>query len=135
MAIKITQETQIRTWIKSAIWRVVGVLILGLVTFFYTKSWVTTSWVTFLHHSIFLVVFALHERFWLHVDFTGLKRKIMKAVTYETILGNFILAIITLAITGDVQTMSQITITYISIKHFIFIFNEFLWDKVRWGKK
>ena len=128
-------EAQVRSWVKSAIWRVVGVLILGLVTYAYTRSWIQTSWVTFLHHGVFLIVFALHERFWLHIDFTGLRRKIMKAVTYETILGNFILAIITLIITGDVQRMSQITLTYIGIKHFVYVWNEFIWDRIKWQTK
>jgi len=128
-------ETRLRSWTKSAIWRVVGVLILGAVTYGYTGNWVTTSWVTFLHHFVFFFVFVVHERFWLHVNYTGTKRKILKAITYETILGNFILAIITLAITGDIQTMTKVTLTYIGIKHFIFIGNEFLWDRVKWGKK
>lgn len=127
-------ETTNRTWLKSFIWRIVGVVILGAVTYAYTGNWVTTSWVTFLHHFIFFFVFIIHERFYQHVDYTGLKRKIIKAVTYETILGNFILAIITLAITGSVQTMTKITLTYIGIKHFIFVANEFWWDRIEWGK-
>jgi len=125
-------ETNMRSWTKSAIWRVVGVLILGAVTFAYTGNWVTTSWVTFLHHFVFLFVFALHERFWQHIDYQGMTRKVLKAVCYETILGNFILAIITLSITGDVQTMSKITLTYIGIKHFIYVWNEFIWDNIKW---
>jgi len=127
-------ESQIRSWVKSAIWRVMGVIILALVTYVYTKDFIVTTWVTVLHHAVFFVVFALHERFWLHVDYKGLKRKIMKAVTYETILGNFILAIITLVITGDVHTMSKITLTYIGIKHIVYIWNEFIWDKITLGK-
>ncbi len=133
METQIMYETQERSWIKSAIWRVVGVLVLGAVTFVYTDNWVTTSWITFLHHGVFLIVFALHERFYQHVDYTGLKRKLLKMFTYETILGNFILAIITLSITGSVQSMSKITLTYIGIKHFIYIWNEFLWDRIKWG--
>ncbi len=129
------KETQKRSWVKSAIWRVVGVLILGAVTFAYTGSWVTTSWVTFLHHFIFLFVFYTHERFYLHVDFVGVKRSIIKAITYETILGNFILAIITLAITKDVQTMGKVTLTYIGIKHFIYIINEYIWNRIKWQIK
>jgi uncharacterized membrane protein len=124
-------ETAIRSWVKSAIWRVMGVIILALVTYAYTRNWITTSWVTILHHGVFLVVFVIHERFWLHIDFTGLKRKIFKAITYETILGNFILAIITLIITGDVQSMTKITLTYIGI---IYVLNEFVWDKVSLGR-
>ena len=128
-------ESQVRSATKSFIWRIVGVLVLGTVTYCYTGNWITTSWITFLHHGVFLFVFWAHERFYLHTDFTGLTRKILKCITYETILGNFILAIITLAITGDVQKMSQITLTYISIKHIIYIINETWWQKVKWGIK
>lgn len=127
-------ETQVRSGTKSAIWRVMGVIILAMVTYAYTRSWIQTSWVTFLHHFVFLFVFWGHERFWLKVDIHGLKRKIMKAVTYETILGNFILAIITLVITGDVQTMTKVTLTYIGIKHLVYVWNEGVWDRISLGK-
>ncbi len=122
------------TALKSFIWRIVGVIILAAVTYGYTGSWITVGWITVLHHSVFLFVYYMNERFWQHVDNekpfdTTLKRSIFKAITYETILGNFILAIITLIITGDVQQMTKITLTYIGIKHIIFIINEFLWRK------
>lgn len=126
-------ESKPRSALKSFIWRIVGVIILASVTYFYTHQWIQTSWITFLHHGIFLFVFFFHERFWMHVDFTGFKRKILKMVTYETILGNFILAIICLIITGSVQKMTKITITYISIKHTIYVFNEFAWERIKWG--
>lgn len=131
----VRQETVVRSSLKSFLWRIVGVIILASVTYFYTHSWFKTSWITFLHHGVFFFVFIAHERFWLHVDFTGLKRKLLKMITYETILGNFILAIISLAITHSIQQMSKITITYIAIKHVIYVFNEFIWDKVSWGRK
>jgi len=119
-----------RSMIKSVIWRIVGVLVLGAVTYAYTGSWVTTSWVTFLHHFIFLFVFYFHERFWQFVNIKNrFARAVIKCITYETILGNFILGIITLAITGDIQKMTEITLTYIGIKHLIYIVNEFLWWK------
>ena len=124
-----------RSFIKSIIWRVVGVVVLGCVTYFYTRQWVQTSWITFLHHGVFLFVFVAHERFWQHVDYIGLKRKLLKMMCYETILGNFILAIICLIITGNVQQMTKITLTYIAIKHVIYVFNEFIWDKIKWGNK
>jgi len=128
-------ETIVRSWVKSAIWRVVGVVVLAAVTFSYTGNWITTSWVTFLHHGVFLIVFALHERFYLHTDFTGMPRKLLKMFTYETILGTFILGIITLCITGSIQHMTQITLTYIGIKHLLYIWNEFIWDRIKWQKK
>lgn len=135
METAINIETTTRSSVKSFIWRIVGVILLACVTFFYTRKWITTTWITFLHHGIFFFVFILHERFWQHIDFTGLKRKIFKMITYETILGNFILAIISLVITGNVQQMTKITITYISIKHIVYIFNEFIWERILWGIK
>jgi uncharacterized membrane protein len=129
----IPQETIKRSSLKSFLWRIVGVIILASVTFFYTHSWFKTSWITFLHHGIFFFVFIAHERFWLHIDFTGLKRKLLKMMTYETILGNFILAIISLIITGNIQSMTKITLSYIGIKHVIYIFNEFIWERIKWG--
>lgn len=121
-----------KSLIKSFIWRIVGVIVLAGVTYYYTKNWITTSWVTFLHHAIFLIVFYLHERFWQRIDIKNMwVRSLLKMLTYETILGNFILALITLIITGDVQKMTQITMTYIAIKHIIYIFNEFIWKTKR----
>lgn len=133
MDFEIKQETQTRSFTKSFIWRIVGVVILGAVTYFYTRHWIQTSWITFLHHGVFLFVFWAHERFWLHNDITGFKRKILKMISYESVLGNFILGIISLVITGNVQKMTQITITYIAIKHAIYIFNEFIWERIKWG--
>ena len=128
-------ELHSRSFIKSFIWRIMGVLILGAVTYFYTRHWVQTSWITFLHHGVFLFVFWGHERFYLHTDFTGLTRKVLKCITYETILGNFILAIITLIITGNVQTMTKVTLTYIGIKHIVYVANEFGWQRIKWGRR
>ena len=86
-------------------------------------------------HGIFLFVFWAHERFWFHVDYKDpMLRSVLKCFTYETILGTFILGIITLVITGDIQQMSQITFTYIGIKHLLYIINEFGWRMIKWGK-
>ena len=128
------REIHIRSWLKSFIWRVTGVVILAAVTYFYTGNWIQTAWITVLHHSVFLIVFYLHERFWLHVDFENmLLRSILKCITYETILGNLILGIISLIITGDVQQMTKITLTYILIKHLVYVWNEFIWKGIKWG--
>lgn len=125
-------ETQVRSFVKSLLWRIAGVFILGAVTYFYTHHWVQTSLITFLHHGVFLFVFWAHERFWLHVDYKNLLlRSVLKCITYETILGNFILGIISLAVTGNVQQMTKITLTYIAIKHLCYIWNEFIWNKIK----
>lgn len=128
-------EYKIRSMVKSIIWRIVGVVILASVTYFYTHKWIQTTWITFLHHGVFLVVFFLYERFWQRVNIYGLKRRVLKAVIYEDILGMYILGVICLIITGHVQTMTKITLTYIGIKNLIYVVNEFIWDKwIRFGK-
>ncbi len=128
------REIHIRSWLKSFIWRVMGVVILAAVTYFYTGNWIQTAWITVWHHGVFLIVFYLHERFWLHVDFENiLLRSILKCITYETILGNLILGVISLIITGDVQQMTKITLTYIIIKHLVYVWNEFIWKGIKWG--
>lgn len=129
------KDSHLRSATKSIIWRILGVLILATVTYTYTSNWITVGLVTFIHHFVFLFVYYLNERFFQHVDYTGTKRAIIKCIAYETILGTFILGIITLIITGDVQQMTKITITYISIKHILYVFNEFVWEKIKWKKK
>jgi len=130
-------ETAIRSWVKSAIWRVMGVIILGAVTYFYTHHWIQTSWITFLHHGVFLIIFYLHER--LHLKYNRIKnltiKSIVKMFTYETLCGNIILGAISYFITGSLKQMGQITITYISLKHIFYVWNEFLWNKIKIGKR
>ncbi len=130
------KEIKSRSALKSFLWRIMGISILGGVSYFYTRKWIQTSIITFLHHGIFLFVFYFHERIWQKmkypVNYTA--RSIAKMFTYETICGNIILGIITYAITGSWKTMTAITITYIAIKHLIYILNEFVWKKIKWGK-
>jgi len=131
------QEKRTRSATKSIIWRILGVLILAAVTFAFTGSWITTGLVTIIHHATFLFVFYLHERAWLKAKKPEgqLARSLCKMFTYETLCGNIILGIITYLVTGNVKTMTAVTLTYIGIKHITYIFNEFIWKKIKWGKK
>ena len=130
------KEIQSRSALKSFIWRIVGVLVLGAVTYYYTRKWVTTSLITFIHHGVFLFVFYAHERLWLKMKYpiNVIRRSIAKMFTYETLCGNIILGTITYLITGSWKTMTAVTVTYIGIKHIIYIFNEFIWKRIKWGK-
>jgi len=116
--------------IKSIIWRIIGVITLGAITYAYTGNWIQTTLITFIHHGTFLIVFYYHEIAWLKWGkITGLKRKLWKMFTYETLLGNIILGTITYSITGNWQAMTAITLTYIGIKHIMYIINEFIWKE------
>ena len=128
-------EEQKRSVLKSVIWRILGVIVLASVTFAYTGDWITTGLVTVIHHGVFLLVFYLHERAWLRVKLDNLMwRSIAKMFTYETLCGNIILGTITFAITGSWKQMTAITLTYISIKHVMYVWNEFIWKKIKWGQ-
>lgn len=130
------EERHYRSVSKSVLWRLMGIVILAMVTYAYTRSWTQTTLVTFMHHSVFLVVFYLHERIWFKIEWpkTLKWRSIAKMFTYETLCGNIILGIITFAVIGSWKQMTMITLTYIGIKHIVYIFNEFIWDRTEWGK-
>ncbi len=130
------QEKKTRSAAKSIIWRILGILILAAVTFGFTGNWITTGLVTVIHHVTFLLVFYLHERMWLKIKKPEayLPRSLCKMFTYETLCGNIILGIITYLVTGDVKVMTAVTLTYIGIKHATYVFNEFIWKKIKWGK-
>lgn len=130
-------ETQLRSSTKSIIWRVLGVLILAAVTYGYTRHWIQTGLITVIHHGVFLVVFYVHERLWLRVKRIQnlITRSILKMLTYETLCGNLILGSITYLVTGSWKQMTAITLTYIGIKHIVYIFNEFVWDRIKIGRR
>lgn len=128
-------EKRIRSASKSVIWRIVGVIILATITYAYTREWITTGLVTFIHHGVFLAVFYFHERIWMRINVKSLtKKSLLKMFTYETCCGNLILGTITYLITGSWKEASAITLTYIGIKHVVYVLNEFLWDRLPWGR-
>jgi len=133
--LKELKELKKRSALKSFIWRIVGVIVLAAVTFAYTGNWITTGLVTVIHHATFLLVYYLHERAWLRVKLDNVMwRSLAKMFTYETLCGNVILGTITYMITGSWKQMTAITLTYIGIKHVIYVWNEFIWRKIKWGK-
>ena len=130
------KEIKKRSALKSLIWRIVGIVLLALITYLYTGSMITMGLITLIHHSVFLVVYYLHERMWLKIKLDNVFwRSVAKMFTYETLCGNIILGTITFCITGSWKDMTSITLTYIGIKHVIYIWNEFIWRKIKWGKK
>jgi len=57
-------ETPARSWAKSFSWRIVGIVILGAITYWMTGSWEKTGGVTALFHAIRMVLYYWHERLW-----------------------------------------------------------------------
>lgn len=67
-------ESRKRSLAKSIVWRLLGVLILWTITWVFTKNLEVTTGVTLLFHSIRLVLYYLHERWWDGIVW-GLKNK------------------------------------------------------------
>ncbi len=131
-------EQHKRSMVKSIIWRIIGIIILALITYIFTRSWMATTLITFLHHFTFIFVYYFHERFWLWLRVEAILKykKWIRPFTYEIILGNLILGIITYLITGDVKIMTLVTLTYIFNKLWIYIVYDWIWNRyIKWGLK
>ena len=60
-------ETHKRSMVKSIVWRIIGVFLLGGITWSITKDWKEMTLITVLFHSIRMVMYYFHERIWLRV--------------------------------------------------------------------
>lgn len=132
------KETNKRSMFRSILWRVMGIIILALITYIFTGDLIAVGLITFLHHFVFIWVYYLHERVWQRSSLTGRKRKIARTITYEIILGNSILFLICILV-GDVTgfvnkftTSFVVTFTYIQNKIWVYVVYDYIWDKVKW---
>ena len=66
-------DTKKRSWTKSVVWRLIGIVILGVITYLITKSWKDMTIITVLFHGIRLILYYVHERFWEHVEWGKIK--------------------------------------------------------------
>ena len=108
------KEHHKRSVVRAIIWRVMGVVILAIITYAFTQSLFATSMITILHHGVFIFGYYIHERFWQKIKWLeGSKWKsFARVITYEVILANIVLGIISFAVTGSLQQMTMITLTY-----------------------
>ena len=126
--------------LKSAVWRILGILILGLITYAFTGSWVQTTAITFIHHAAFLVIYYLHERMWIWIStrtrLAGFyrKRKLFRPLIYEILLGHIVLGLITLIVTGSWLAVSVITPVYILNKLWIYVLYDKVWGRAKDGE-
>ena len=61
-------DSHARSWAKSIVWRVIGIFILGGLAWLFTGSWEQTTLITVTFHSIRLVLYYFHERFWERIE-------------------------------------------------------------------
>jgi len=127
-------EYHIRSLTRSVVWRILGILVLALVTYIYTGNWITTTLITVVHHGTFIFVYYAHERFWLWISWLrhSKAKPFVRVIIYEVLLGNLILAIISYAFTGSLQQMIAITLTYIGNKYWMYYAYDWIWSRIRW---
>lgn len=127
--------TRVHTLMKSVFWKLLGVVTLAILTYIYTHQWTLTIAVTGIHHGLLIIVFYIHERLWLRIQYPKnfTIRSIAKAIVYETFLSTILLGTITYLATHNFTQTGYITITYTIIRHIMYILNEFLWNSIQWG--
>jgi len=123
-------ESKRRSMVKSLIWRLIGVIFLAGVTFYFTGSIFTTTMITLVHHFSFIWIYYFHERVWLGKHDDSKYKKYAKIITYELILGNGILGTISWIFTGSWTAVTAITLTYILNKLWMYYIYERIWEKI-----
>jgi uncharacterized membrane protein len=68
-------ECKKRSWLKSLVWRLIGIFILGAITWSITHNWEQTSIITIIFHVVRLVMYYFHERIWENVQWGRIKYK------------------------------------------------------------
>lgn len=66
-------DTKKRSWAKSIVWRVIGILLLGLIAYLITGDLTEMTLITILFHGIRLVLYYYHERAWERIDWGKMK--------------------------------------------------------------
>lgn len=60
----LSADNHLRSWAKSVVWRVIGIFILGGLSWLFTKNLEQTTLITIAFHTIRLVLYYYHERVW-----------------------------------------------------------------------
>ena len=65
-------ETHIRSWVKSIVWRIAGFVILGVISYIFTGKWSESLLISGWFNGIRFLLYFVHERMWLKIKW-GLK--------------------------------------------------------------
>jgi uncharacterized membrane protein len=66
-------DTHARSWVKSLVWRAIGVAILGGIAYAVTRNLESMTIITILFHSLRLILYYWHERIWQRVEWGRIK--------------------------------------------------------------
>jgi len=57
-------DTRLRSLVKSATWRIMGIFVLGAISWVITGNWIETTYITVAFNAIQIVLYYFHERLW-----------------------------------------------------------------------
>jgi uncharacterized membrane protein len=131
------EETRIRSLSKGIFYRIISIITLIIITYFYTGNLIQVTLITGVSTITFIIVFFFHERAWLKIKRPEgkLTRSIAKMFTYITLLGIAIMSAITYTFTRSIEITTNVTLTYVIVKHFLYVINELFWYKIKWGSE
>ncbi|MCK4557328.1 MAG: DUF2061 domain-containing protein [Candidatus Aminicenantes bacterium] len=66
-------ESRARAWVKSIVWRILGVIILGVISWAITHSWKEMTIITILFHGVRVILYYFHERVWERIHWGRIK--------------------------------------------------------------
>ena len=58
------QDTKKRSWVKSIVWRIIGIFLLGAIAYLVTGDWAAMTLITLIFHGIRVIMYYWHERIW-----------------------------------------------------------------------
>lgn len=68
-----TLETRTRAWIKSFVWRILGIVVLGTIAWLVTHSWKEMTTITIIFHGVRVILYYFHERVWERIHWGRIK--------------------------------------------------------------
>lgn len=68
-------EMKRRSWVKSITWRLIGIVMLGAISWLFTHDWEQASLITVTFHGFRLVLYYYHERYWEKIEWGRIKAK------------------------------------------------------------
>jgi len=66
-------ETRTRAWIKSFVWRILGIFVLGIIAWLVTHSWKEMTTITIIFHGVRVILYYFHERVWDRIHWGRIK--------------------------------------------------------------
>jgi len=76
-------DTRKRSLVKSIVWRVTGIILLGVISYLVTGNWKEMTKITVLFHSIRIILYYFHERFWEKISWGKLKHPLAELPVKE----------------------------------------------------